>query len=398
MKYKGQNMLRCITLTAGILLAITSGGCTETAKKAPAAKMMFEKNSAKVKLPVAQQQYASGKYEDATKTLNEVLAADKDCAPAHLLMGKILLIQGLRKQGADEVDKAIATDPSLYEGWFILGTTAEEGRDMPKARQMYDKAMAGEATNTMYVLAASRCLITEGAYEEAQKLLEEKMAAAPANADFKVEAARLMQSRGKLEEAISLYRQAKLLRGDDTSIAESLGYCYVLAGKWQNAADVFGPIVNACRDESKMTALIEMLAMCEMHTKQYSSAEKHYSTLTVAQRDSAKAWLRMGQAALGAGAAGRAYTCSQRALALETDYVEAIILQGCSEYLNKDYAAATKSFERVTGDKEHGGFAWLMIGKCQSSMGKPDKAKEAYDRARMYTDPMMADYLAKVQS
>ena len=192
-----------------------------------------------------------------------------------------------------------------------------------------------------------------------------------------------------------MYNQALLLDPSDTTIAESLGYCYITEQDYNQAAAMFEKVVAQATGDRK-AACLQLLAICSMNAGQYGRAVGYYDKLSVDQRDDEHVWLRMGQAALGAGAAGRAAACAARALALRPGWEDAIALQGCAQYLSNDYDAAIQTFSRVIGSKKMGGFAWLMSGRCYQQLGQHDLADRAYENAsRLNPESKLTNLLAK---
>ena len=165
-------------------------------------------------------------------------------------------------------------------------------------------------------------------------------------------------------------------------IAESFGYCCILAGQWTYASEVFTKLSASCTDESKKTTYLQLLGTCQVNAGQYGGAITSYSKLSPKDRDDPQVWLRMGQAALGAGDADRAYTCSLRALSLHPGFADAIAVKGSAEYLKKNYNEAIKSFQQIVGDPVHETFAWNMLAKCYEQTGDSDKAQQAAQEAR----------------
>jgi tetratricopeptide (TPR) repeat protein len=133
-----------------------------------------------------------------------------------------------------------------------------------------------------------------------------------------------------------------------------------------------------------------------MNCAQYDRAVNCYNELNVKERDNAEIWVKMGQAALGAGAAERAFMCGERALVLQPGYADATALVGCAQYSMRDYTAAIKSFEKITSDEKNGGISWLMRARCYEQLGLDDEAGQAYKKA-MEIEPnsKLGDLLAK---
>jgi tetratricopeptide (TPR) repeat protein len=246
------------------------------------------------------------------------------------------------------------------------------------------------------ILAVAEAYAEQEKPEEAIRLLEEKIAAMPRQVLLKTAAADLMWRLGKNERAIELYKQAVMLKSDDENIAESLGYCYVFSGRWNEGAEIFNKLVEQCKDEQKKKLYLQTAALCNINSSQYDRAVYCYNELSVEGRDNAEVWVRMGQAALGAGATERAFMCGERALAIQPGNADAIALTGCAQYSMGYYTAAIKSFEKIASDEKNSAISWLMRARCYERLGQNDKAGQAYKKAleiKPYSE--LGNFLAK---
>jgi len=386
--------------TATLLLApvvpVLCSGCQPPAQGRKAAKERWDKASAQIRLTLAEQLYDSGKYEQAERTVRQCLIADPRMPHAHLLLGKLLLARGGVDQAVSEFQRAVEINAELDEGWYWLGVSAQQQRDQTKAYECYEKAMSLNPTSVDYVLAAAEMHVAQGNSERAAALLNEKMAAIPDDISLKVAAADLMCRLGKDDRAIELYEQAILMTSDNADIAEALGYCYMFAAKWKQAADIFHQLVRQCQQDQQKKLYLEVAAMCSMNCAQYDKAVSCYRELGIEDQNDAGIWRKMGQAALGAGMADRALRCGREVLALRPGDADAIRLIGCAQYAAGDFAAAAGTFEKITLNHSSGAFAWFMRARCYERLGQTDKAEQAYKTA-LEMDPQseFADFLAK---
>lgn len=371
-------------------------GCQSHAKSKKLVREQWRKTSAPIKLNLAQQQYERGQFDKAIKTVSESVGADP-CAPeAHLLFGKLLAMRGRQTLAEDELKLALRIDENLGEGWYWLGLVTQQKCNYGEACKCFDRAISLQPRNVDYILAAAEAYAAQDKCEKAIRLLEEKMASMPQEVSLKVTAADLLTRTGESERAIGLYRQAMLMSGDDGAIAESLGYCYVLSGKWDKGAEVFGRLAKQCTESQRRKSYLEVAALCSMNGGQYGKAADCYDKLSVEERNDARIWVKMGQAVLGAGAANRAFVCGRKALALEPGSPDAIALIGCAQYVSGDYEAAAKSFERIAADKKNGSFSWLMRARCYERLRQMSRAERAYKKAvEMNPHSRLGDLLAK---
>jgi len=202
----------------------------------------------------------------------------------------------------------------------------------------------------------------------------------PDDVSLIVTTADLMLRQGNNREATQLYTQAARLRPHDNDIAESLAYCHILSQRWKEAAEIFDKLTVHCTDTDHRKTYLRMLGICNMNAARYSQAQNYYNRLSIEERD-ADIWLQIGQAALGTGAAQRAFVCSQRALSLKPNWTDAILLKGCAQYMLKNYFAALQTFESITRDQEDAALVLLMKGRCHQKLGHTEKAEKAYKKS-----------------
>ncbi len=400
-------MIRKITITAMILVLAVCAGCESHSKSKKMAQEKWDKASAGIKLNLARQKYEENCFDEAEKILSECVAADPNNAQAHLLYGKLLLAKDKQADAERELRLAVGIDGELGEGWYWLGLAAQKSGRSQQTLVYYDKALALNPTDIDYILAVAETYAEQEKFEEAIKLLEEKIAAMPREISLKTAAADLMWRLGKNERAIELYKEAMLMKDDDSNIAEALGFCYVFSSRWSEGAEIFNKLTERCstlgeadgQNEQKKNLYLQMAALCSMNCAQYDRAVNYYNELSVKERDNAEIWVKMGQASLGAGAAERALMCGERALDLQPGDADATALIGCVQYSMGDFAAAIRSFEKITSDGKNGGLSWLMKARCYERLGLNNEAGQAYKKAfEIEPGSELGNFLAKGKS
>jgi tetratricopeptide (TPR) repeat protein len=377
----------------GLTAVVLFTGCSTGSKK-PADT--WNKTSARIKLPLAQQQFEAGNFSEAEKSVVELLKNNNAIPEAHLLLGKILLVQAHEAKALEEISLALKYNEKLDQAWYLLGLIDEEKNDINAAQVNIARACSLAPENDSYAAAMVRIHVSKSEYEKAASFLESSMNQAPRNARLKYLYAQLLQRQNKLKEAQNYYEQARILSPDEMEISEALGCCYILSSKWPEAAQLFETAANNCNDPDKKNSYIELAATCSMNSRQYAKAARTLDNIAAQQRDNPDLWLKMGQAALGSGSASRALTCAQRALNLRPGFTEAVVLKGSSHFMLKNYSECIKSFQEVLNDRTNTNFAWFMIGKCLQRQGEFEKAKQAFANARNGADNLLAQELAKL--
>lgn len=367
-----------------VALIVVSGllsGCTQSFQQSKeAARQRYEQTAVRGKLPMARELYESGKNDEALLVLTDVLKLDPDNPQVHLLMGEVQLTLGRNEVAKTHFLKAVELQDQLHAAWAWLGVISLEAKQPRQALEYQSKALKLAPLNVDYILSLAETHATLNEFDAADTLLSEKCRLLPSDVRLMTAAANMKNHRGDRVGAIHLYRQILVLKQDDTEVKEALAYCYMSEQDWSSALDMFDQVVNTY-DEARKTATLQMMAMCAMNSGQYGRAIKYYDRLSVSQRNDPQLWLNMGQAALGASDPARAADSARRALDLRPSWDKAIVLQGCSQYMDKDYSSALASFRKITASKELGGFAWLMIGRCFQQEGDMAQADIALKKA-----------------
>jgi Flp pilus assembly protein TadD len=334
-----------------------------------------------MKLDMAMQEYSLQNFQQAAKVVEQCLEVDPDVPAAHLLHGKLLLAQGQPEQAEPELRTALRLNEKLHEPWYWLGVLAQQKRDYEQAQICYSTAMSMSPLEVDYILAVVEVYVALDRCDDAEALLQQKIAALPENVSLMITAADLMLRQGYNQKATRLYTRAARLRPQDNDVAESLAYCHILCRRWKEAAAIFDKLAVNCTDVDQKKTFLQMLAISNMNAAQYNRAQSYYSRLSVEETDDADIWFQMGQAALGSGTAQKAFVCSQRALKLKPDWPDAMVLEGCAQYMLKNYTAALKTFQGVTKSRENAALIWLMEGRCHQKLGNVQRARLAYEKS-----------------
>ena len=392
---KRDTKIRITIIAIGLIVV---AGCQNTHKqKKQEMRAKWQQTTSEIKLSAAMEQFEAGQYEQAKAVAQQCIDSGLNLPDAHLLYGKLLLVEDKGTDAERELRLAVELDEELGEGWYWLGVAAEGRGNYQQAQACYDRAMSLRPENIDYILAAAEVYSVQDRKDDAVRLLEEKIAQMPKAISLKVACADFLWQMGNDQQAIEYYKQAMLMAGNDYSedIAESLGYCYIFAGRWDEAAKIFTELSVRCTQQKK-NLYLQVAALCGMNSGGYGTAVNYYDRLTVTERDNPQVWLKLGQAALGAGAADRAFECGRKVLSLQPGSAEAIALIGCAQYVSGNYTVAITEFEKIATDDKYGAFSWLMRARCYGRLGKVVKAKLAYKKAlEMNPNSELGKFLAR---
>jgi tetratricopeptide (TPR) repeat protein len=371
-----------IRITVIVVGLIAAAGCQDTHKQdKQAMRTKWYKTSCEMRLSAAAEQFDAGRYEQAGAVAEECINSDLNLPDAHLLLGKVSLVQKDYHKAKDCFQTYVRLKQTSDEGWFLLALACERLDDNASAFKWYQKALELSPDNVDYIIAVGRMYVAQDDFVSAEKLYLEKIAANPTDTDLKVAAAQMYLANRQNEKAVQLYEQACLIKPENNELLEALGSCYILAGNWQKAHDIYKQLYQRCTDDKERNEYLKIMAFTATNAADYSSAMKYYSLLTAQDERSTQLWLSMGQAALGAGAAEKAFMCGEKMMTLQPGDADATALVGCAKYVGGDYTTAIAEFEKISADDKYGAFSWLMKARCYSRLGEADMAKLAYQKA-----------------
>jgi len=344
-------------------------------------KAKWNKDSADIKLKMAQEQFETGQYEQAEESARQCLEADPNMLQAKLLLGKIKFSQEDFAQAKRYFQDYISSNERDETGLFLLALTYERTGDSIFAMKWYKKALEIAPDNMDYIIAVGQMCQAAGDFNLAESFYKEKMASNPDNTDLKVAAAQMYLVKNENDKAIQLYEQALLLKPQSKELLEALGSCYILTNQWGKSLEIHQKLYSLSIAGEKKNRYIETMAISAMNAGDYNAAMKYYSELITQDKRNAKFWLAMGQAALGSGSLEQAIACSRKVLEYAPDMTEAWLLSGSANYKNNNFLQAACDFQKVADIPQYAKFTWLMTGRCYEKLGMTEESNTAYQKA-----------------
>jgi tetratricopeptide (TPR) repeat protein len=116
---------------------------------------------------------ASGRLQDARRTLEDALQVDRHFAIAHNNLGNVLIDLGERGQARRSYERAAALDPSYADPLAGLAAIAEEQHRLDDARRLAESALRIAPQNVLSQLTLARVRMRSDDAAGAANLLEE---------------------------------------------------------------------------------------------------------------------------------------------------------------------------------------------------------------------------------
>ncbi|HSV26294.1 MAG TPA: tetratricopeptide repeat protein, partial [Sedimentisphaerales bacterium] len=364
----------CTRVAAIILIAAIVSGC-QPAGKTTAIKQQYQTAVAHTYLPLAMQEYLRGEYAAAAQTAMKVIEAEPRCAQAHLVYASAVLALGEYTEADAHFHIASTIDSSLSEAWLGRSFSAKEMGSHPAAIYFAKNAIQANPSNTEAIVHLAELHLASGENKEALALFERL----PDDADIRLvkAAAATYLHLGKANEAVRLYERLSQANPGDALLAKTLGYAYIEAGRYLDAATVFEMLCKGGPD-AVMTYLPKAVLYYIRAGRPQQAVLLCNKYVTTGRHDH-RFWIAMSQATLAMNDATRAFYAARRATTLAPLDPQARILLGCALYSSGRYEDALSEFHRVT--KRDNPFVWIMTGRCYAKLGRRDDAIQAFGRA-----------------
>jgi Tfp pilus assembly protein PilF len=365
------------------LLIVLALGCSST-KKTPtqqeAAKAKWNHTRAMVLFGLARDQYATGNFEPARKSINEALQMDPKFAQARVLSAKLAIEAGQLELADHEHAEARAIDPKDPDAQYLSGVVYQRWAQTSKACDFYAAAAELKPDELAYLLAKSEMLVAMGREEEALRTLQEKVVYFEHSAVIRDAVGQLLVQFKKYDEAADVLKQASILDGNDQMITEHLAFALLLAGKHKEAVDPFQKLLRN-PDNAKRADLYLALGQCQMETDKVRDARRNFETAAQIDGQNPSVWLALTRAALQQNDVKRAELSIKRALSLDPARCETRLLMGYVRLKQGKKEEALSSFQRAAALDKRDTVSLCMVGYTLQQLGRNDEALKYFAQA-----------------
>src|SRR4051812_17868512 len=221
-----------------VILALLAG-CASAEKKSSQAhvKEQWNRARANVMFGLARDQYTSGNFDPARKTVGDGLRLDPDNEPLLVLSAR-LAIEGGQLDLADRaLEKAHQLNSKDPEADYLSGVVNQRWQKLDRAAEFYESAAQKNPDELAYHLAHSEMLIALGRPEEALRLLQNKVVYFENSAVIRDAVGQLLVQFHKYPEAADMLRQGCILDPSDDAIREHFAMALVYSKQYKDAIE-----------------------------------------------------------------------------------------------------------------------------------------------------------------
>lgn len=389
-----------LAIGGAVVLGIAGcqGSSTMHSKAVAAANQRWQSMHSSVIIQAAQQYFDTGDLDQAETTLLDAVDVDPNNAHLHLLAGRIALERGRLERSHGRLQRAIELDPKLAEAHYFQGIVLQRWQRFDAALDRYRRAYELRADSVAYLLAVGEILVSLDKSEEAVDLLSDKLIYFDQNAAIRVALGQLSMMRKDHTRAVAMFREALLLKPDDTTIAEELAMAQLASGQIADAIDTLDPLCQTLTIGQRPD-LWCTLAGAYRQANRLSEAKAVARKLRDEAPRDVESWIRLGELAWLDQSLDEAAIAAQRAIAIAPKRYEGYMLAGMVLQSRKATTDALAMFDRAAELAPLSAEPVILRGVALQQAGKPDAATEAYEQAlrRQPGDDRARSLLSAVQ-
>ncbi len=385
------------------LTVLVPVGCeSQHQKNKEAALARWQGARAHIEADMARTQLESGELKKAAITAQNIISNKPDYVPAYLILGQVYLEQDHLSKAKKTFDRCLQLDPTQSEAYYFQGIIHERWNQPEQAFADYQSAWQNNPGSIPYLLAMVESVALQGHYQEALSLLTEHMSSVDRDAAIYMTAGNLLVSLNRHEESLEMFSEAHRISPDKTPVKEALAFALHRVGRSQEALALFQELSKGPSLEGSRNQWIYELAMgdCYMSLQQLHQAQRCFETVTERDPLNPKAWKRLAQAQLAREYLDPAAQSAQRALSLQPDDTEALMVQGYVALKKDNYREGQAIFQRIIKLEEHNGLAYCLLGQCLQAEGKRSEALVCYTEALKINpeDSLAQTLMAKIKN
>ncbi len=357
------------------------------------AKRQWQAVRGRVRLQLARQHLEAGRLDEAEGALEQAIAISPEEPQAYLVAARLRLEQNKLAEAREAIAVALSMSGDDPEIVYFAGLVAQRYGELDRALLHYTMACERVPTSAAYLLARAEMLVALDRPTEAMSVLAVRLNDFGGSVAVQMLAARVSQGLGLRGPAATYCLEALHLDKDDPVVQAEAGLILAWARRYADAIAVLHPLVER-EETSDVTAVgagssevgrvspavVHALARAYLATGESREARRALDRVMTQGSENAithclyaQAALMSGDLDLAAKAAGKAQAARRTA---ETSLLVAYVAMR-----REDYVGAVSAAEAALAMDEHLLAAHCLILQASSSMGRVERAREAYAAA-----------------
>lgn len=183
--------------------------------------------------------HQDGRFEDAGRLYEAVLADDPEQFDALNLSGALALQRGDPARAVERLERAVAMRPGVADAWCHLGLARHAAGDTEGAVAPLERALSLDPSLAQARLGLARAMLDTGRLREAMVHATRAARDAPAHVGSWRVLAEACEARDDQAGCANAYRQALKLAPDDPEVHYNLGLALDRQGDWPRALECY---------------------------------------------------------------------------------------------------------------------------------------------------------------
>jgi protein O-GlcNAc transferase len=358
----------------------TTGNVPKQPTQTEAATAEWNGARASVLGGLAEDQFKTGNFEKSRYSVDQALLLDPRNATLHLLSAKLAIEQGELELAEHELSTARALDPKNAEADYLSGVICQRWQKPEAAADFYESACEKNPAELAYVLARAEMLASMNHRTEAIAFLQEKMTYFEHSAQIRDAVGELLVQDGQYARAVDTLQEASVLASDDLSIRAHLAMACFMNKSYRDAADLFARLM---RDPAYDNRAEMHLAdgECLMQLDKLADARAEFESACRLDPTSTQGWLGVAKAAMAGGDLRRADLSVVRALAIDPESADAMLMLGYLRLRQERYSDAMAAFRTASTLDRTDPVCLCMMGYVLEKTGRADQAAPFFAKA-----------------
>lgn len=347
---------------------------------------------------VAMQQFETGDFEKAERTIAQVLSYDPEHARFNVLAARIALEQNELERAFRHLEIATQRDPKDAEAHYLTGVVLQRWQREEAAMAAYMAAYHADPESPMGLIAAGEMLVRMGRSREAIDLMTEKLVYFEYSAALRLAIGRIHLKERRFQAAIDMFNQAYVLSPEDPAVLEQLAMAEYAAGQFGDALFHFDRLLKN-EEAASRRDLRFALGDCYQFTQRHADAREVFLKLVREDDTDVNAWIKLGQSAWIVGDDTRLQEAARRVIALAPGRYEGYLLQGMVDQRAGRSAKAVAAYEQASRYAPDSALPHILKGLAFEQSGDRRAAATAYAAALRVapTDERASRLLAGVE-
>ncbi|UCF32689.1 MAG: tetratricopeptide repeat protein [Phycisphaerales bacterium] len=377
-----------VTCGTNVALLLVATGCSQWTNPSDQerAEQHWAEVRAQLKHQVAQNQFDSGAFEDAAKTIAEAIMLHPTQPDYYVLLAQSRLELGESAQALQVLKAAEALEVRSAGLAYTEGVLLERTEDLEQALDRYKEARNLDPDNIDYLVAQAECLAALGHVQAARDLVHEDLDEHAHDETLCMLAGHLAVALGDTKEAVEWFGRAMSSMPENNLVVEAYGLALVQEKRYAEAASVLRPLLARAGNDERLDLARRAVALCDLQLGRHEEALSTLRDYSGRHVDDVGAQILLAKAALAVGDTLTASLATDRATRTRPDHPEARFVRAVLLFKRGELQRAATLLENIINDNPRDAEALCILAEIRLADGENHEARALLQRA-MRADP-----------